>query len=86
MATHSFQLKPNDMEKFIEFSEGDPYYLDFSEGGQSGTVSWSQYSIPWAPIAGGFEVTYKKPDDDLIVEHIQKTVAAFDGEKEHEKK
>lgn len=82
MATHEFLLKPDKMDEFIDFSEGDPYYLDFSEGGQDGTVSWSEYTVPWAPIAGGFKVTYKKPDDDPIIEQIQTTVAAYNKEKE----
>lgn len=80
-----FSLQPNDMDKFIEFSEGDPYYLDFSEGGQHGTASWSEYTVPWAQNQVGFQVTCKQPEDDPIVEQIQKTVAVFNAEKGHEK-
>ena len=77
MATRNFTFKKGNILHFIDFAEGDPYYLDFSEGGQDGTVSWETYTVKWENIEGGFKVVYSPPGDDPIVGHIEMTVKAF---------
>jgi hypothetical protein len=79
MHIHTFKFTKGTIQQFIPFAEGDPYYLDFSEGGQSGTISWETYSVPWENLEDGFRVTYQQPGDDPIIAQIKLTVSAFNS-------
>lgn len=80
--TRNFKLtKDSNINHFIDFAEGDPYYLDFSEGGQDGTISWSEYTVKWESIEDGFKVSYTQPDDDPIIGQIELTVKAYNSQK-----
>ena len=79
MAVRNFKFTNGNINQFISFAEGDPYYLDFSEGGQDGTISWETYTVPWENTDEGFKVIYKEPDDDPVIGQIQLTVKAFNS-------
>jgi hypothetical protein len=79
MAVHNFKFTKGNINHFIPFAEGDPYYLDFSEGGQNGTISWETYTVAWENIDDGFKVIYQQPGDDPIIGQIQRTVKAFNS-------
>jgi hypothetical protein len=80
MPEQSFKFKKGNINHFISFAEGDPYYLDFSEGGQKGTISWKTMTAPWENIEDGFKVTYKAPDQDALIAQIRTAVTAFNKE------
>jgi hypothetical protein len=75
MATQHFKLADGNINRFVDFAEGDPYYLDFSEGGQARTISWETYTVPFEPAEDGF--TYKTPNDDSIITQVEVTVKAY---------
>lgn len=83
MATHDFSIAGGGGEAnfnhFVNFAEGDPYYLDFSEGGQQGTISWSMDQVNYKRNDKGFSVTYDPKTQEPIFHHITTTVEAYHG-------
>ena len=85
MSHEVFKLREGPFADFIDFAAGDPWYLDFGEGGQEGTVSWKMTSLRYKTVSGGFEVFYDEQSNEGIneqsnegmIEHIGKTVKAY---------
>jgi hypothetical protein len=77
MTTHDFKIAGGDLGNFINFASGDPYYLDFSEGGQKGTISWGEYQVAYQSFDGGFRIWYDPKTDGRIFDQITYTVSQY---------
>lgn len=80
LTTHEYEIAGGDLTTFIEFAAGDPYYLDFSESDQQGTISWQMDTVPYQPIEGGFKIMYDPSNQGAMFEHISFTVHSYRGE------